>query len=102
MMSMFADINLNGENLESKETATHTILVDLGREDFDELNLESAGIKFLAEYEPEADIVKAQQQFIDVLNGITLEIENSDSTKYVYSKSVPVKLYNTYAVRTLL
>ena len=100
IMSMFADINLNGENLQSKDTVTQTILVDLGKENFDELNLESAGLKFLAEYEPETDINKAQQQFISALNGI--EVENEDSSfRYTYSKSVPVNLDNSYAVRTI-
>ncbi len=98
----YADFNLSDGKIEAKSTMVQTILTHLGPKDISSLDLDSPGIKFLSEFVPQTDVLKAREQFADFTKGYSEESgPDSAGKKFVYSKSVPVKLGDVYAVRSI-
>jgi hypothetical protein len=72
----------------------HGILVDIGDQQIDDLNLNSDGLRFLVEFKPVFDLNEARRVDARLLNGV-----ESDGRKY--GRSVRAAENTTYAMRTV-
>jgi len=73
---------------------SQNILVRLGDLSLDELSLQSAGIKYLADFVPETVSSEATRQFVQIVKGVRAD-------RYEYRKALPAQENMTYAIRII-
>ena len=94
-VAAFGDFALNDSNLDAGKSGIQSIIVDLGDVPLEEVTLDrSKGLEYLLRFQPQSQIESVRNQFEELRSGISAE-------GYRYSKSSPVKLGNTYGIRSI-
>jgi len=91
---VLADIRLKNNYLISDGILSQGIMVNLGDVALQNVTTESAGLKFLTDYAPQALNREAQKQFLQMTNGIK-------SDGYEYRTIVSANENTTYAMRVV-
>lgn len=89
-----ADIRLEDDFLVSDGVLSHGILVALGKIPLENVTLDSAGMSFLVNFQPEQKNRDAYQQFVQITNGLK-------SDGFLYKNTLPVDSETTYALRVI-
>jgi hypothetical protein len=89
-----ADIRLEQNYLISDGVLSHGILVALGKISLEDVTLDSTGLKFLVDYEPEQLNKAALKQFEQITKGIK-------SGNFLYKNTLPAVADATYALRVI-
>lgn len=88
------DLNYTGKNFRAFGTLAHGIFVNLGDISLDKIDLKSAGIDFLAKFEPAADFKEAGEIAVKLDAGIKNET-------FTYKNLLPAAENTTYALRSI-
>ena len=89
-----ADIRLEKDFLISDGVLSHGILVALGNVPLENVTLNSAGMNFLVNYQPEQKNKDAFTQFVQITKGVK-------SDGFLYKNTLPAVADNTYALRVI-
>ncbi|MEP6903576.1 MAG: hypothetical protein ABJA66_17770 [Actinomycetota bacterium] len=89
-----ADLNYTGRSFRAFGVLAHGIFVNLGDVPIDKIDLKSAGMSFLADFQPANDFKEAQEIAMKLDVGIKNET-------YFYKNLLPVAENTTYAVRSI-
>jgi hypothetical protein len=89
-----ADIRLEKDFLISDGVLSPGILVALGDVKLENVTLDSPGMKFLVNYQPEQKNKDAYTQFVQITKGV-----KSDS--FLYKNALPVNIDTVYALRVI-
>ncbi|HVE58322.1 MAG TPA: hypothetical protein VNB22_15935 [Pyrinomonadaceae bacterium] len=88
------DLNYTGKSFRAFGTLAHGIFVNLGDVPLEKIDLKSAGIDFLAKFEPAADFKEAGEIAVKLDAGIKNEA-------FTYKNLLPVAENTTYALRSI-
>ncbi len=88
------DVNYTGRSFRAFGTLAHGIFVDLGDVPIDKIDLNSAGMDFLAKFQPANNFKEAQEIAVKLDAGIKNET-------FVYKNLLPAADKTTYAVRSI-
>ena len=90
----FFDLTFKNGKLISGGFLAQGILVSLGNVSMENISLDSAGVKFLADFKPETESPDVKKQFREISQGI-------NSNGFHYGKSVDATVNRTYAFRII-
>jgi len=88
------DLNYTGKNFRAFGTLAHGMFVSLGDISLDKIDLKSAGIDFLAKFQPAADFKEAGEIAVKLDKGIVNE-------SFTYKNLLPAAENTTYALRSI-
>ncbi len=91
---IFSDIQLKNQTFNIVGINLLGFLTDLGDVSLDNLNLQSKGIKEMAEFEPSTNVKEIKNQFILAKNGFQVG-------DYIYKNTLQMKPNKTYALRSI-
>jgi len=89
-----ADLTFSGSDLVITGSLTHGIFVDLGDVPINEVSLQTAGLKYLIDFQPSAGFKEANTVNESLIKGIK-------QNGFLYTRSLPVIENNTYALRSI-
>jgi len=89
-----ADIRLEKDFLISDGVLSHGILVALGKIPLENVTLDSPGMNFLVNYQPESKNKDAYNQFVQITKGVK-------SGNFLYKNILPADVDITYALRVI-
>jgi hypothetical protein len=89
-----ADLTFSANSFQVTGVLTHGILVNLGDVPLEKVTLQTAGVKFLAEFQPAADIEKADAINRQLVAGIRRD-------GFLYSRGLSALENTTYVLRSI-
>ena len=89
-----ADVTFSDANLVVTGTLTHGIFVNLGDVPLNEVSLQTAGLKYLTDFQPSASYEDANAINVSLDGGL---MKNG----FIYAMSLPAIENNTYALRSI-
>jgi hypothetical protein len=89
-----ADLTFSGNSFQVTGVLTHGILVNLGNVPLENVSLQTTGVKFLSEFQPEVDFEKAEEINRVLVAGIKKE-------GFLYSRALFAVENATYVLRSI-